>query len=105
MPSRRNILIAATVTSAAAPLLAKAQAELVELTPDEPIAVALGYQTNASLVDTKKFPKRGTSAGKTQFCDNCALYEETAPGLGTCTAIRGKLVAGKGWCNAWIPQP
>ena len=70
---------------------------------DEPLAQAMGYVEDASTVDTAKFPKRAGEAGATQFCDNCALYagdegSESAP----CSIFQNRLVAGKGWCNAWV---
>lgn len=105
MPTRRQLIISATLAAAHAPLLARAETALPELDPSDPIALALGYQPDVTLVDTTKFPKRATPEGQSQYCHNCALYKETQPGLGTCSAIRGKLVAGEGWCNAWIPQP
>ena len=74
-----------------------------ELQESDPIAVALGYKKNASTVDTIKYPKRAGAAGATQFCNNCALYSAGEDGLGGCTAIPGKQVAGLGWCNAGIP--
>ena len=75
-----------------------------ELRESEPIAIALGYKKDASTVDTTKYPKRAGATGATQFCNNCALYSAGENGLGGCTAIPGKLVAGAGWCNAWIPM-
>ena len=83
-----------TVSVAAGP------AELLE---SDPIAIALGYKKDASTVDTIKYPKRAGDAGASQFCSNCALYSAGEKGLGGCTAIPGKQVAGAGWCNAWIP--
>ena len=74
-----------------------------ELKESDPIAIALGYKKEATAVDIAKYPKRAGDAGATQFCSNCALYSAGANGLGGCTAIPGKQVAGAGWCNAWIP--
>ena len=74
-----------------------------ELKESDPIAIALGYKKDATAVDIAKYPKRAGDAGATQFCSNCALYSAGANGLGGCTAIPGKQVAGVGWCNAWIP--
>lgn len=74
-----------------------------ELRESDPIALALGYKKDAASVDTAKYPKRAGAAGASQFCSNCALYTAEDAGLGACTAIPGKLVAGPGWCNAWIP--
>ena len=89
------------LVSVAAPAAWAAQPKLAE---DDPIAIALGYKEDASQVDTQKYPKRAGESGATQFCNNCALYAEQADGFGTCTAIPGKLVAGLGWCNAWVPK-
>lgn len=74
-----------------------------ELKESDPIAIALGYKKDATAVDIAKYPKRAGDAGATQFCSNCALYSAGANGLGGCTAIPDKQVAGAGWCNAWIP--
>lgn len=104
MTTRRKTLrtLLAVSTIGAVPAVG---AELSDLELTDPIAVALGYQHDADRVDIIRFPKRATVSGQNQFCDNCALYAEAAPGKGTCTAIRGKLVAGKGWCNAWVGVP
>ena len=70
---------------------------------DDPTAMALGYKEDASQVDTGKYPKRAGEDGAKQFCDNCALYAgdgEWAP----CSIFQNRLVAGKGWCNAWVPK-
>lgn len=99
---RRFIFTSGAVLSSSIIAVQAAEPSLPELSEQDPIAVALGYKTRAEDVDTKKFPKRAGSEGATQYCDNCTLYSETSDGLGTCTAIRGKLVAGKGWCNAWM---
>jgi len=76
--------------------------ELPTLQEDDPIAVALGYKADATTVDTAKYPKRAGAAGAKQFCSNCTLYQATSDTLGKCTAIPGKLVAGAGWCQAWV---
>lgn len=74
-----------------------------ELLQSDPIAVALRYKKGAASVDVAKYPKRAGTAGATQFCSNGALFTADDGGLGVCTAIPGKLVAGPGWCSAWIP--
>jgi len=71
----------------------------------EPLAQAMGYVADASKVDTAKFPKRAGEAGANQFCHNCALYagdaeSESAP----CSIFQNRLVAGNGWCNAWVAK-
>lgn len=71
----------------------------------EPLAQAMGYVTDASKVDTAKFPKRAGEAGANQFCDNCALYAgEAGSASAPCSIFQNRLVAGKGWCNAWVAK-
>ena len=105
MPTRRETLKTIIATSAAAALPASRAMAAEELTENDPIALALGYKRDANAVDTQQYPKRAGAEGAKQFCDNCALYGSTSEQLGTCTAIPNKLVAAKGWCNAWIPNP
>lgn len=71
--------------------------------PEDAAAKGLGYVVDATTVDVEKFPKRAGSAGATQFCDNCNFYSDAAAtDAGGCTIFPGKLVADKGWCNAWV---
>ena len=72
-----------------------------KVTEDDPMAVALSY-----VHDAAASPKRTTDEQKTQFCDNCIHYAETAEdGWGTCAVLPGKLVAAKGWCMVWVVKP
>ncbi len=72
-----------------------------KVTEDDPLAVALSY-----VHDAAASPKRTTDEQKTQFCDNCIHYAETAEdGWGTCAVLPGKLVAAKGWCMVWVVKP
>lgn len=74
-----------------------------QVTEDEALAVAMGYKIDANTVDTTKFPKRAGEAGATQLCNNCALYlGEVDAEFAPCSIFQNRLVAGKGWCNAWV---
>lgn len=93
----RRIFLASIPATALALRLGNASAAVVLLETD-PAAAALGYKTDASKVDVKKYPNfvRG------QQCAGCQLYagkpvDPTAP----CTIFAGKLVSAKGWCSAW----
>lgn len=72
--------------------------ELPRVSEDGAMAKALNYVHDARTVDAaKRFSDR--------FCNNCALYaggadEEWAK----CSIFPGKLVAGEGWCSAWVPK-
>ncbi len=104
--SRRQFLRGSCATALALGGLSvsnTASAEDVKLTEDDATAQALGYKHDASTVDVAKYPKRGGEEGKKQFCDNCALYAIKEEGdWAPCSLFQNKLVAGKGWCNAWV---
>ena len=80
-------------------------AEDDKVAEDGPLAQAFGYKIVAEEVDLDKFPKRAGEAGATQFCDNCALYAgEVDSDFAACSIFQNRLVAGKGWCNAWVAK-
>ncbi|MEO6362086.1 MAG: high-potential iron-sulfur protein [Caldimonas sp.] len=99
IPPRRTFVIGLVATGAAmASSRAIAQAALSE---KDPQAVALGYVSDATKADTKKFSKY--AAG--QVCGNCALYQGKAgDAAGNCPLFAGKQVAAKGWCSAWAKK-
>ncbi len=74
------------------------------VSPDDPQAQALGYYEDAAEVDVAKWPKKAGPDGAQQNCVTCALYQAEADGWGGCGIFPGKLVAGAGWCNAWVPR-
>ena len=72
---------------------------------DEPLAQAMGYVLDASTTDTEKFPKRAGDAGASQFCNNCALYAGAeSDEYAACSIFQNRMVAGAGWCNAWVAK-
>jgi hypothetical protein len=100
---RRTFIIHAASTGAVAALGAQAAfAQKLELVKDlDANAVALGYKTDGSKTDTKKYPKYA----KEQNCSNCALWvgDAKAP-EGKCALFAGKAVAAKAWCSAWAKK-
>jgi len=108
MLNRRNFLKLGVKAGGGALALSAIPVQLLagdEVTPDEPLAQAMGYAVDAATVDTAKFPKRAGDAGANQFCNNCALYagkaeDETAP----CSIFQNRPVRGIGWCNAWVAK-
>ena len=93
--------------AAAIPVLAVGGSRIIaaeappKVTEDDPLAMAYSY-----VHDAAASPKRTTDEQKTQFCDNCIHYAETAEdGWGTCAVLPGKLVAAKGWCMVWVVKP
>ena len=87
----------------AIPLQLAAAEEAVK--ESEPLAQAMGYVTDATKVDTAKFPKRAGEAGANQFCHTCALYSGDADSAtGPCSIFQNRLVNANGWCNAWVAK-
>lgn len=73
-----------------------------KVTPDDPVAMALGYVEDAAKVDVAKYPQ--FKAGS--HCENCALYTGQAGAAeGPCTVFQNKIVTAKGWCATWAPKP
>jgi len=97
--SRRQFMIYSTAGLASLTVSSQSQAQAM-LGESEPTAVALGYYADATKVDKAKWTKY--TAG--QVCTNCQLYASKSADAGTCSIFPGKLVAGPGWCNAWIKK-
>jgi hypothetical protein len=102
---RRSFIIHAVSGSAVAAIGAQAafaQTPALELVKDtDANAIALGYKTDGTKTDTKKYPKYS----KDQICSNCALWvgDVKAP-QGKCALFAGKAVANKAWCSAWAKK-
>ena len=98
--SPRRAFVVSLVAGGAAVVTARTFAQAM-LSEKDPQAVALGYVSDATKVDTKKYPKY--AAG--QVCGNCALYQgKTSDTAGNCPLFAGKQVAAKGWCSAWAKK-
>ena len=74
-------------------------AELVAVDPSGAQAMALGYVTDGTTTDTKKFERYQVG----QECANCQLYQG-APDAesGGCLLFAGQSVTARGWCNSWV---
>ena len=95
---RRVFLMTLAASGTALATGAQAQAMVDE---KDPQVAALGYVADAKRVDTKRFPK--FAAG--QNCTNCSLYQGKATDkAAACPLFAGKLVAGPGWCSAWVKR-
>ena len=97
---RRTFLLAVAATGAA--LLEKpALAQPAKVDEKDPQAVALGYVTDATKADAKKYPKY--AAG--QRCSNCALYQgKPTDAAAPCPLFAGKQVLAGAWCSAWAKK-
>lgn len=101
--SRRTFVIQSLTGAGALAALAITNTALAQaaVTDTDPQAVALGYQTDGTKTDTKKYP--GYAA--TQSCSGCALFQAQASGsTGSCAVFGNKLVSSKGWCSAWTKK-
>ena len=97
--TRRVFLMSVAVAGTAISLGVQAQPKLLD--EKDPQAAALGYVADATKVDKTKYPKY--AAG--QVCANCSLYQgKPTDASAPCTLFAGKLVAGPGWCSAWIKK-
>jgi hypothetical protein len=72
--------------------------ELPRVNENDPTAKALNYVHDARTVDAaKRFSDR--------YCNNCALYAGNADDeWAKCSIFPGKVVAGRGWCSAWVQK-
>jgi hypothetical protein len=101
---RRNFLKAGSLTVVSAAIAGGvdiAAAQGAKLEEKDSQAQSLGYKHDATKVDKAKFPKYQTG----QTCANCTLYQgKPADAWGGCPIFAGKLVAGKGWCSAYVKK-
>lgn len=99
---RRTFMLFAASASALKGTVALAQTPVPELVKDaDANAVALGYSSDASKTDVKKFPQYVTG----QTCSGCILFSGTATAASAlCPVFGGKAVSAKGWCSAWTKK-
>jgi hypothetical protein len=94
-------MLQVAAASGTALLAGQAQAQAAMLSEKDAQAAAGDYVADSTKVDAKKFPKHAA----TQLCNNCQLYAaKTTDPAGPCALFPGKLVAGKGWCSAWVKK-
>jgi hypothetical protein len=95
---RRVFLLTLAASTSALSVGVRAQSLVDERDPQ---AQALGYVADASKVDTKKHSKFASG----QSCTTCSLYQGKATDkAAACALFAGKLVAGPGWCSAWVKK-
>lgn len=103
--NRRSFIKMTATAMVVAPSIIAAQSALSQegekLTEDNPTAITLGYKEKSSDVDATKY----ASHTDEQLCTGCVLYQGDDLEWGGCGAFPGKLVAGKGWCQAYAAKP
>lgn len=96
MTTRRTFMMSVAATGAV--LTTTRVLATTTLSETDPQAIALGYVTDTTKADSKKYPKHAAS----QMCDGCALWQsKPTDALGNCALFPGKQVHAKGWCSAW----
>lgn len=96
MTTRRTFMMSVAATGAV--LTTTRVLATTTLSETDPQAIALGYVTDTTKADSKKYPKHAP----TQMCDGCALWQsKPTDALGNCALFPGKQVHAKGWCSAW----
>jgi len=94
----RNLAVAGSANSVFMLDPAIAQ-DLPKLSLDDPLAVGLQYVEDATASSSPAY-----KAGST--CDNCLQIQGPAgDAFRPCAIVPGKLVAGAGWCSAWVAKP
>lgn len=98
MKSRREFLTTTVYGLGAIGVLATGQVQAQAMVAEtDPQAVGLGYKTDTTKVDNKKFPKHTAE----QKCANCQMYQGKAAASGGCAIFPGKQVVATGWCSAY----
>jgi len=85
---------------AAAKKTAAPPAAKTRLDERDPHAQAVGYVEEATRVDRRAWPKYRPGS----LCLNCALYRDAAQPWSECSLFPGKLVAARGWCDAYVTR-
>jgi len=92
---RQFVMSTATVVALSPSILLTSRtvgaADMPKLDLNDPQAKALSYAHESPNADN--------------VCANCQLYSSDADAdWGPCAIFPGKLVAGKGWCSAWVKK-
>lgn len=99
---RQFMLVAAGASSIGVASTVMAQNVSMELVKDsDPIAVAIGYSSDATKTDAKKYPQYAAN----QKCSGCTLFGGKATDQSAvCPVFASKAVSANGWCSAWVKK-
>jgi len=100
--TRRTLMTSMAVGMTAGLSASRALADdLPKLAVTDPRAQALGYVTDATQVDAKKYP--AFVAGSN--CENCLQLQGKAGNTyRPCSLFPGSLVSVSGWCSGWTAE-
>jgi len=101
MNSRRRFIGQAALGSVAAVIASHVQADAPMVAETDPMALQLGYVSDAPKANRAKFPTY--QAG--QICAGCQLFQgKPGSSSGPCSLFVGKQVAAGGWCSAFAKR-
>jgi hypothetical protein len=99
VPAALGALVGLRAPAARAQAATAAAQNLPHLSPDDPLAKALGYANRATQVDRAKYPTYKPG----DVCTKCRFYQGTAgQAWGPCQIFMGKSVAAAGWCASYM---
>jgi High potential iron-sulfur protein len=98
--NRRTFAIRTIVGTASLAAAELTRAEEALLLESQAQARNLGYRADAAMVDRASFPRYAPG----QTCASCQMFRPRpgASDTGPCAIFPGKLVSGRGWCDAYI---
>lgn len=99
VPAALGALVGLRTPPTRAQAATAAAQNLPHLSPDDPLAKALGYANSGGQVDRAKFPtfKPG------DVCTKCRFYQGAAgQAWGPCQIFMGKSVSSEGWCASYM---
>ncbi len=93
MNSRRHFIITIVPAALAVGATSRALAQPAKVDENDPVAKGVKYKHVAP------------AEAKGNICSGCQLYQgKPADAWGACPIVGNKLVAGKGWCSAWVKK-
>jgi hypothetical protein len=98
--NRRTFTIRSIVGTASLAGVELARAQEAMLLESQAQARNVGYRADATTVERASFPKYAPG----QTCASCQMFRlrPGATDTGPCAIFPGKLVSGRGWCDAYI---
>jgi hypothetical protein len=100
-PTTRRVFMAQVAVGSSALVAMNVHAQPAKVDEKDPQAVALGYVSDTTKADAKKYPKHA----KDQKCAGCQLFSGKAgDASGPCSLFAGKHVSANGWCSAWVKK-
>lgn len=96
--SRRRFVKLGAIGIVSTPLIGRVALAQDRVEEDDPTAQSLNYRHDASEVEHAQYQEG-------RYCFNCQLYQGGEDDeWAACPIFANKLVAGQGWCTAWVAK-